>query len=77
MSQKTERQSEVSAPNIVEAYRDYVPPQSVRPIIEDLLKTVPPRYLVGLQSIILTNQTLQRIGAISCGGVLLKLTIGI
>jgi hypothetical protein len=41
------------------------------------LKTVPPRYLVGLQSIILTNQTLQRIGAISCGGVLLKLTIGI
>jgi hypothetical protein len=59
MGQKTERQSEVSAPNIVEAYRDYVPPQSVRPIIEDLLKTVPPRYLVGLQTIILTNQAAQ------------------
>ena len=59
MAQKTERQCEVSVPNIVEVYRDYVPPQSVRPIIEDLLKTVPPRYLVGLQTIILTNQAAQ------------------
>jgi hypothetical protein len=59
MGQKTERQSEVSAPNIVEVYRDYVPPHSVRPIIADLLKTVPPHYLVGLQTIILTNQAAQ------------------
>jgi hypothetical protein len=59
MGQKTDGQSVVSPPNIVEAYRDYVPPQSVLPIIEDLLKTVPPRYLVGLEAIILTNQAAQ------------------
>jgi hypothetical protein len=59
MGQKTDGQSVVSSPNIVEAYRDYVPPQSVLPIIEDLLKTVPPRYLVGLHAIILTNQAAQ------------------
>ena len=59
MGQKKDRQCQVSAPNIVEVYRDYVPPQSVRQIIEDLLKTVPSRYLVGLHAIILTNQAAQ------------------
>ncbi len=59
MGQKTERQSVLSTPNIVEVYRDYVPPKSVRPIIDDLLKAVPPRYLVGLQTLILTNQAAQ------------------
>jgi hypothetical protein len=59
MGQETDGQRVVSAPNIVEAYRDYVPPQTVLPIIKDLLKTVPPRYLVGLQAIILTNQAAQ------------------
>ena len=43
-------------PTIVEAYRDYSPPPEVRQIIQDLLKGVPPRYLMGLETIVLTNQ---------------------
>lgn len=43
-------------PNIVEAYKDYAPPRCVRKLVEDLLKAAPPPYLVGLQSVILTNQ---------------------
>jgi hypothetical protein len=45
-----------SLPTIVEAYRDYSPPPTVRQLIQDLLKTVPPRYLVGLETIVLTNR---------------------
>ncbi len=48
-----------STPNIVEAYRDYVPPRCVLPMVHELLKTVPPRYLIGLQTIVLTNQSAQ------------------
>lgn len=46
-------------PKIVEDYRDYIPPRCVRMLVEDLLKTVPPSYLMGLQTIILTNQAAQ------------------
>jgi hypothetical protein len=59
MGEKRESQSVASAPNIVEAYRDYLPPQSVLPMMHDLLKSVPPRYLIGLQTIVLTNQAAQ------------------
>jgi hypothetical protein len=44
-----------TSPTIVESYRDYSPPPTFRRLVEDLLKAVPPRYLVGLKTIILTN----------------------
>lgn len=59
MGEEKEAQSAASAPNIVEAYRDYVPPVCVLPMVRDLLKSVPPRYLIGLQTIVLTNQAAQ------------------
>jgi hypothetical protein len=43
-------------PQIIENYRDFAPPRQVRPLIEDLLKAVPSKYLVGLKTILLTNQ---------------------
>jgi hypothetical protein len=46
-------------PEVVEVYRDYAPPKCVRRIVDDLLKAVPPRYLTGLQAIVLTNQAAQ------------------
>jgi hypothetical protein len=45
-----------TSPTIVEAYRDYSPPPTFKALVQDLLKAVPPRYLVGLKAIILTNQ---------------------
>ena len=45
-----------TSPTIVEAYRDYSPPPTFRRLVQELLKAVPPRYLVGLKTIILTNQ---------------------
>ena len=45
-----------TSPTIVEAYRDYAPSPTFRRLVQDLLKAVPPRYLVGLKTIILTNQ---------------------
>jgi hypothetical protein len=59
MGEKKETQVVTSAPNVVEAYRDYVPPQCVLPMVHELLKSVPPRYLIGLQTIVLTNQSAQ------------------
>src|SRR4029077_7673802 len=59
MSEKRELPSVTSAPNIVEAYRDYTPPKCVRKMLDDLLKAVPPRYLMGLQTIIPTNRAAQ------------------
>jgi hypothetical protein len=45
-----------SLPQIIENYRDFAPPRQVRPLIEDLLSTVPPHYLVGLKTVLLTNR---------------------
>jgi hypothetical protein len=59
MGEQKKAQGVASTPNVVEAYRDYVPPQWVLPMIHDLLKSVPPRYLIGLQTIVLTNQAAQ------------------
>jgi hypothetical protein len=59
MSEKQEFQRVASTPDIVEAYRDYVSPQYVLKIVDDLLKAVPPRHLIGLNTIVLTNQAAQ------------------
>ena len=47
---------ETTAPDIVESYRDFVPPPNFRQTIEILLKYVPPQYLVGLKTIVLVNR---------------------
>ncbi len=43
-------------PNIVESYRDFDPPANFRQTIEILLKYVPPKYLAGLKTVVLTNR---------------------
>jgi hypothetical protein len=40
---------------IIEAYRDYRPPTWVKGAVAKLLSTVPPKYPVGLTSVVLTN----------------------
>ena len=42
-------------PKIVTHYTDYEPPFDVAPIIERMLESVPPKYLVGLSEVVLTN----------------------
>ena len=44
-------------PEIVENYRDFEPPANFKRSLDELLDTVPERYLVGLKVIVLTNQT--------------------
>lgn len=48
--------SEPAGPNIVESYRDFDPPPDFCQTIETLLKYVPSKYLVGLETIVLTNR---------------------
>jgi hypothetical protein len=48
--------SELIGPTIVESYRDFEPPSNFRQDVETLLRYVPPKYLVGLKTIILTNR---------------------
>src|SRR5690349_3072024 len=40
---------------IIEAYKDYRPPAWVKGAVEKLLSTMPPKYLAGLASVVLTN----------------------
>ncbi len=49
--------TENSQPQIVENYRDFVPPPKLKKLIEELLRSVPQNYLKGLKTIVLTNQT--------------------
>lgn len=42
-------------PAIIENYHDYTPPRKTRESVELLLRYVPPEYLVGPQSIVLSN----------------------
>lgn len=42
-------------PEITEFYEAYIPPPYFRPLIEDLLAFLPRDYLVGLQTVLLTN----------------------
>jgi hypothetical protein len=46
---------EPNAPTIVESFRDFEPPSNFRRDVETLLRYVPPKYLVGLSTIVLTN----------------------
>jgi hypothetical protein len=46
-----------TAPEIVEAYRDYVPSIDVKKMVRELLKSVPAGYLAGLKRIVLTNRS--------------------
>ena len=47
--------TEITGPRIVESYRDFEPPHGFRKKVEILLRYVPPKYLAGLDAIILTN----------------------
>ncbi len=40
---------------VVEAYRDFVPPCNAQAAVEELLRSVPEKYLGGLWRIVLTN----------------------
>jgi hypothetical protein len=48
--------SATTGPTLVESYRDFEPPLGFRQAVETLLCYVPPKYLVGLKAIVLTNQ---------------------
>jgi len=43
-------------PRVVERYSGYTPPFDVAAIVERMLASVPPRYLLGLSEVILTNK---------------------
>ena len=43
-------------PEIVENYKDFEPPSNFRTSLDELLDAVPEKYLVGLKTILLTNQ---------------------
>ena len=45
-----------TVPQIIESYSHFEPPSQLRALIEELLNAVPPNYLVGLNTILLTNQ---------------------
>jgi len=42
-------------PRVVERYSSYTPPFDVKPLVERMIESVPPKYLVGLKEVILTN----------------------
>src|SRR6266852_945495 len=44
-------------PEVVENYRDFEPRANFRKLLEDPLDAVPPKYLVGLKTIVLANQS--------------------
>lgn len=46
-----------TVPQVIENYSHFEPPRQLRALIEELLNAVPPKYLVGLKTILLTNQT--------------------
>jgi hypothetical protein len=42
-------------PEIVENYKDFRPPRKFRRHVEAMLETVPPKYLIGLKTLVLAN----------------------
>jgi hypothetical protein len=54
---ETQRDERKVRPEIVENYRDFEPPANFRKLLEDLLDGAPSKYLVGLKTIVLTNQS--------------------
>ena len=53
---KSSEPIKLQKPNVVENYRDFEPPTDVRSLVETLLDAVPQKYLIGLKTILLTNQ---------------------
>lgn len=47
--------SKHNSPEIVERYRDWSPPFDVAPIVRRLLSRIPEQYLLGLETVALTN----------------------
>jgi len=48
--------SQTFSPAIAESYRDFEPPPHFKRNVETLLRYVPPKYLIGLTTIVLTNE---------------------
>ena len=48
-----EMRADPRLPELVESYRDFEPPANFKQVVETLLAYVPPKYLVGLKTIIL------------------------
>lgn len=46
----------IPMPQVIENYRDFEPPLHLRAEVEQLLRAVPPKYLVGLKTVLLTNR---------------------
>src|SRR5215510_3360141 len=44
-------------PEILENYKDFEAPPNFRKLLDDLLESVPAKYLVGLKTIVLANQS--------------------
>jgi hypothetical protein len=44
-------------PTVVTNFSGYVPPFDVAPIVERMLASVPPKYLIGLKEVVLTNSS--------------------
>lgn len=42
---------------IVENYNEFTPPENFKKLLVDLLRAVPPKYLVGLKTVILSNKS--------------------
>lgn len=57
MATKVTEVGKGARPEIVENYRDFEPPANFRIMTEELLDSVPQKYLDGLKTIILTNRT--------------------
>jgi hypothetical protein len=53
---RTAESQREAGPEIVESYRDFEPPANFQKLLHDLLKAVPPTYMVGLKTIVLANQ---------------------
>ncbi len=49
--------AELRKVEIRELYRDYTPPVDATAIVNQLLRTVPDKYLQGLSCVVLTNET--------------------
>jgi hypothetical protein len=49
-------ESAPKGPEIVESYSDFEPPRNFRRNVETLLRYVPPKFLIGLKTIVLTNR---------------------
>ena len=54
---ETARDQQSIRPEILENYKDFEPPPNFRKLLDDLLEAVPAKYLVGLKTIVLANQS--------------------